>query len=199
MLEVLNEKKTGFYGFIGINRKRLRITFTSILKSKEHKDVYDVEGFSTVMNKNKRTYKFEQWRSDGSSVIYGENPRLDMTYESGEAKGIREEIQIHGGRQKGYQNPYLWNTGGCLRVFDDAIVTLKSKIVELEKGNEGPHYINISHSLKFDDVSQKYFIPSDYEELKLSPNNQELLKKGIINKKYYYRNEKNYYTDNINA
>ena len=144
------------------------------------------------------TYKFEKWRSDGNSVIYGENPRLDMTYESGEAKGIREEIQIHGGRQKGDKNPYLWNTGGCLRVFDDAIVTLKSKIVELEKGKEVSHYINISHSLKFDEVSQKYFIPSDYEELKLSPNNQEILKKGIVNKRYY-RNEKNYYTDNINA
>lgn len=57
MEDVLNEKKTGFYGFIGVNRKRLRITFTSISKSKEHKKVYDVEGFSSVMNKNKRTFK----------------------------------------------------------------------------------------------------------------------------------------------
>ena len=57
MLAVLNYKKTDFYGFIGVNRKRLRITFTSIKKSKENKDVYEVEGFSTVMNKNKRTFK----------------------------------------------------------------------------------------------------------------------------------------------
>ena len=57
MLAVLNYKKTDFYGFIGINRKRLRITFTSIKKSEENKDVYEVEGFSTVMNKNKRTFK----------------------------------------------------------------------------------------------------------------------------------------------
>ena len=32
MLAVLNYKKTDFYGFIGVNRKRLRITFTSIKK-----------------------------------------------------------------------------------------------------------------------------------------------------------------------
>ena len=57
MLAVLNYKKTDFYGFIGVNRKRLRITFISIKKSEENKDVYEVEGFSTVMNKNKRTFK----------------------------------------------------------------------------------------------------------------------------------------------
>lgn len=57
MLEVLNEKISDFYGFIGVNRKRLRITFTSIIRSQENKDVYEIEGFSTVMNKNKRTFK----------------------------------------------------------------------------------------------------------------------------------------------
>ena len=57
MLQVLNGKKDNFLGFIGVNRKRLRITFTSIKKSKENKDVYEVEGFSTVMKKNKRTFK----------------------------------------------------------------------------------------------------------------------------------------------
>ncbi len=57
MLAVLNYKKTDFYGFIGVNRKRLRITFTSIKKSEENKDIYEVEGFSTVMNQNKRTFK----------------------------------------------------------------------------------------------------------------------------------------------
>ena len=57
MLQVLNGKKDNFLGFIGVNRKRLRITFTSIKKSEENKDVYEVEGFSTVMNKNIRTFK----------------------------------------------------------------------------------------------------------------------------------------------
>ena len=57
MLQVLNGKKDNFLGFIGVNHKRLRITFTSIKKSEENKDVYEVEGFSTVMNKNKRTFK----------------------------------------------------------------------------------------------------------------------------------------------
>ena len=57
ILQVLNGKKDNFLGFIGVNRKRLRITFTSIKKSEENKDVYEVEGFSTVMNKNKRTFK----------------------------------------------------------------------------------------------------------------------------------------------
>ena len=50
MLAVLNYKKTDFYGFIGVNRKRLRITFTSMRKSKENKDIYEVEGFITVLN-----------------------------------------------------------------------------------------------------------------------------------------------------
>ena len=57
MEEVLNAEKSNFLGFIGANYKRLRITFTSIKKSEENKDVYEVEGFSTVMNKNKRTFK----------------------------------------------------------------------------------------------------------------------------------------------
>jgi len=57
MLQVLNGKKDNFLGFIGVNRKHLRITFTSMRKSKENKDIYEVEGFSTVMNKNKRTFK----------------------------------------------------------------------------------------------------------------------------------------------
>ena len=57
MLQVLNGKKDNFLGFIGVNRKRLRITFTTIKKSEENKDLYEVEGFSTVMNKNKRTFK----------------------------------------------------------------------------------------------------------------------------------------------
>ena len=57
MLQVLNGKKDNFLGFIGVNRKRLRITFTTLKKSAENKDLYEVEGFSTVMNKNKRTFK----------------------------------------------------------------------------------------------------------------------------------------------
>ena len=56
MEKVLNAEKSNFLGFIGTNYKRLRITFTSIKKSEENKDVYEVEGFSTVMNKNKRTF-----------------------------------------------------------------------------------------------------------------------------------------------
>ena len=57
MEKVLNGEKNNFLGFIGANYKKLRITFTSIKKSKGNKDVYEVEGFSTVMNKNKRTFK----------------------------------------------------------------------------------------------------------------------------------------------
>ena len=57
MLQVLNGKKSNFLGFIGANYKRLRTTFTSIKKSEGNKNVYEVEGFSTVMNKNKRTFK----------------------------------------------------------------------------------------------------------------------------------------------
>ena len=57
MEKVLNAEKSNFLGFIGTNYKRLRITFTSIKKSEENKDVYEVGGFSTVMNKNKRTFK----------------------------------------------------------------------------------------------------------------------------------------------
>ena len=57
MEKVLNGEKNNFLGFIGANYKKLRITFTSIKKSEGNKDVYEVEGFSTVMNKNKQTFK----------------------------------------------------------------------------------------------------------------------------------------------
>ena len=57
MEKVLNAEKSNFLGFIGTNYKRLRITFSSIKKSEKNKDVYEVEGFSNVMNKNKRTFK----------------------------------------------------------------------------------------------------------------------------------------------
>lgn len=57
MQKVLNEEKSGFYGFIGLNYKRLRITFTSIVRDKNNENIYQVEGFSTVMNKNKRNFK----------------------------------------------------------------------------------------------------------------------------------------------
>jgi len=45
MEKVLNAEKSNFLGFIGTNYKRLRITFTSIKKSEENKDVYEVEDF----------------------------------------------------------------------------------------------------------------------------------------------------------
>lgn len=57
MKKVLNHKKSDFLGFIGINYKRLRITFTSIARSNGNNNIYQVEGFSTVMNKNKRNFK----------------------------------------------------------------------------------------------------------------------------------------------
>lgn len=141
------------------------------------------------------TYKFEQWRNDGSSTIYGSNYRLDMTYESGEAKAAgREEIQIHGGRQADYDNPYLWNTGGCLRVFDDAVKILKEKIEELDSENIEDYYIYVRNDLEYDSDSEKYFIPSDFEKLNEKESEENILEKGIINQKYY-RNESNYYTD----
>ncbi|MGS2762173.1 LysM peptidoglycan-binding domain-containing protein [Sinomicrobium sp. M5D2P9] len=141
------------------------------------------------------TYKFEQWRKDGSSTIYGSNSRLDMTYESGEAKAAgREEIQIHGGRQADYNNPYLWNTGGCLRVFDDAIKTLKEKIEELNSEDIEDYYIYVRNDLEYDSDSEKYFIPSDSEKLNGEESDEDVLEKGIVNQKYY-RNESNYYTD----
>ena len=57
MEKVLNEEKSGFWGFIGLNYKRLCITFTSIIKNKDNSNIYEVKGFSTVMNKNKRNFK----------------------------------------------------------------------------------------------------------------------------------------------
>lgn|GEM_PF-6781664 len=124
------------------------------------------------------TYHFENWRDDGSDTIYGSNPRLDMTYESGEGYGNRTEIQIHGGRQEGETNPYLWNTGGCIRVFDDAVITLKKKITELEvNAKKEIRKIEVSNTLKFDTISQKYFEPSDFDNLSL--NRTEIEKKGV--------------------
>jgi len=163
------------------------------------------QGFSSKIGKSRTqkfadtptgTYKFEQWRNDGSSTIYGSNHRLDMTYESGEAKSVgREEIQIHGGRQADFSKPYLWNTGGCLRVFDDAIIALKKHIESVGNLDDG-NFIEVSNTLKYHDVSKKYFTPDDYEKLLKKPNDNKILEKGIIHQKYY-RNESNYYTDNL--
>ena len=87
MLQVLNGKKDNFLGFIGVNRKRLRITFTSIKKSEENKDVYEVEGFSTVMNKNKRTFKgtfsLQSHYRLTEPAFYGDGP-----LKKGEAEGF---------------------------------------------------------------------------------------------------------------
>ena len=82
-----------------------------LLKAGENeiwRTVVRAQGFSNKIGKSRAQkfadiptgiYKFEKWRDDESSTIYGSNPRLDMTYESGEAKSIgREVIQIHGGR-----------------------------------------------------------------------------------------------------
>ena len=49
MEKVLNAEKSNFLGFIGTNYKRLRITFTSIKKSEENKDVYEVYLFCSVL------------------------------------------------------------------------------------------------------------------------------------------------------
>ncbi len=65
----------------------MRITFTSIKKNEENKDVYEVEGFSTVMNKNKRTFKgtftlLSHYRLT-EPAFYGDGP-----LKKGEAEGF---------------------------------------------------------------------------------------------------------------
>lgn len=190
-----DRKKMG-YGILVLKNSNGKEQWRTIVRAQGYTNKIGKTRTETNSDTPTGIYKFEQWRSDGSKTIYGPNPRLDMTYESGEAKSAgREEIQIHGGRQKGENNPYLWNTGGCLRVFDDAIVTLKRKIDQLE--NKKSHFINIGNTLMYDSESKKYYIPEDYKELQKNQEGENIIKKGITNKSYY-RNESNYYTNNLN-
>lgn len=78
------------------------------------------------------------------------------------------------------------------------ITTLKKKVEVLEKtsNKKEDHMINVNHTLKYDTVSKKYFTPDDYLEIIKNPENEDILKKGITNNKYY-KNESNYYTDNL--
>lgn len=92
----------------------------------------------------------------------------------------------------------IGGAGGCLRVFDDAIVTLKTKIetLEVNANKTENHMINVNHTLKYDTISEKYYTPDDYIKILTNPQDQTVLEKGITHKKIY-RNETNHYTDNL--
>ncbi|MFZ0599563.1 MAG: hypothetical protein WAM46_21420, partial [Flavobacterium sp.] len=191
-----NRKDMG-YGILVLKNDSDVEVWRTIVRAQGYTNQIGGDRTNTYADTPTGVYKFEKWRNDGSSQIYGSNHRLDMTYESGEAKKAgREEIQIHGGRQSDDSNPYLWNTGGCLRVFDDAIIKLKKKIEILDSKSNESHMINVDHTLKYDDTTKKYYTPEDYKKILLNSKDEEILKKGIINKKYY-RNETNYYTDHL--
>ena len=191
-----NRKDMG-YGILVLKNDNEVEVWRTIVRAQGYTNQIGGDRTKTYADTPTGVYKFEKWRNDGSSQIYGSNHRLDMTYESGEAKKAgREEIQIHGGRQSDDSSPYLWNTGGCLRVFDDAIITLKKKIEILDSKSNQSHLINVNHSLKYDEATKKYYTPDDYKKILLNSKDEEILKKGITNKKYY-RNETNYYTDHL--
>jgi hypothetical protein len=92
--------------------------------------VYDIPFTKGVRGNN-------TWISGGDRAAYGKNPRLALNGESGEIKdSYRVAIRIHGGRQEIYneetgsweevKTPKLKKTHGCLRCYDEDIVTLKS-------------------------------------------------------------------------
>ncbi|MEM6737144.1 MAG: hypothetical protein AAGC64_11285 [Bacteroidota bacterium] len=58
-LKALRFKKIDFIGFIGKNKKRLKVTFTSISKNINDLNCYLIEGFTTVANVNNRSFKGE--------------------------------------------------------------------------------------------------------------------------------------------
>ena len=159
-IHLWSERKTMGYGILILKNDNKEEVWRTIVRGQGYNNQQGGDRKEKFADTPTGVYKFEKWRNDGSSTIYGSNNRLDMTYESGEAKDAgREEIQIHGGRQADDKNPYLWNTGGCLRVFDDAIVTLKKKIDALESksSKKKNHYINVLNTLKYDSTSKKYF------------------------------------------
>jgi RHS repeat-associated protein len=142
------------------------------------------------------TYKFEQWRKDGDHSIYGPNYRLDMTAVSGEIKKSgRTEIQIHGGRQIGFKGN-LWNTGGCFRVYDDAIKSIKTTIDELEANDENEKKSRLIVATNdLEEYNGKYYINSELTELKnieaeIESNKADLTQKeNEIIKLQKYENE----------
>ena len=104
------------------------------------------------------------WISGGSRASYGPNPRLNMIPESGEIiESKRDGIRIHGGRQESRdvkgnwikdKDPRLKKTEGCLRAFDDDLVTFKATTDALQNDNqdEKPGKVYITDDLdKFTD------------------------------------------------
>ncbi|WP_025742295.1 hypothetical protein [Aquimarina pacifica] len=59
LTEALRNNETEFLGFIGENRKRLRIKFTTINKDSIDTNCYHIQGETTVMNKNLRKFNGE--------------------------------------------------------------------------------------------------------------------------------------------
>lgn len=57
LASVLNNNESKFLGFIGENKKRLRINFNSIKRDNHNINCYLVEGETTVQNKNNRFFK----------------------------------------------------------------------------------------------------------------------------------------------
>lgn len=53
----LRYNKTDFLGFIGENKKRLKIVLLSVNQDKKNSQKYLIKGFSTVLNKNKRFFE----------------------------------------------------------------------------------------------------------------------------------------------
>ena len=77
-------------------------------------------------------------------------------------------------------------SGGCLRVLTTVIT--EKKIEELEMGaNKDIRKIKVAHTLRYDKISEKYFILIDFEDLSFDRKENE--KKGIKHK-FQYRNEK---------
>ncbi|MCB0738289.1 MAG: hypothetical protein KDC92_12300, partial [Bacteroidetes bacterium] len=119
------------------------------------------------------TYKIIGWadytdREDGRGK-YGPNKILQLEYVSGEAKGKRQGMHVHGGRQeeqsddgtwKRKSNPTLWNTAGCMRIDDNDLLRLKTVTDWLEAEDELEKKGNLVVKDDLVNVGEEYYKPN---------------------------------------
>lgn len=124
------------------------------------------------------TYNIKGWSDrlpNKDRDMYGPNEALELDYVSGEAAGKRNNMHLHGGHQEIKQNgqwikdknAHLWNTYGCLRIWDDDLKNMReiSQWLESSDETESPGLLKVTNDLvKKKDKKNKDIY--EYEEKK---------------------------------
>lgn len=158
------------------------------LKSKIGKDRSKTSGDTPT-----GVYKILNWQAPADNAArekYGKNPRLRLEIQSGEAKGKRSGIALHGGHQENYdektdtwtdkKNTTLWNTEGCMRIKDAEIGEIKAITKQLEDNNpdEKAGVLTVTNDLF--KMNGKFYSGSDARNLIITANqNQNMINSTV--------------------